>query len=139
MPPVISVRGKGPSKGQVSNKKTNVNELPQRRRKGWMMSKPRSSIVIGISSKVTCLLLLRHPAYRQREFITGVCTERKNLSPRCQEKTSSKSNYKKESIEACHGGGTFRSSVEAPVTGVERRGGIIQFSASPGKLSVARA
>jgi hypothetical protein len=31
--PVVSVRGKGPLKGQVSNKKTNVNELPQRRRK----------------------------------------------------------------------------------------------------------
>src|SRR5680860_681984 len=103
-----------------------------------MMSKPRSSIVIGISSKDTCLLLLWHPAYRQREFITGVRTERKNLSSRCQEKTSSKSNCKRESIEAWHGGGTFRSSVEASVMGVERRGSIIQLSTSPRKLSVAR-
>jgi hypothetical protein len=114
------------------------------------MSKPKSSSVIGKSSKVTCLravlpfgrqaclLLLWHPAYRQREFITGVRTERKNLSSRWQEKTSSNSNYKRESIDAWHGGGTSRSSEEASVMGVERRGSIIKLSTSLRKLSVGR-
>ncbi len=99
------------------------------------MSKPKSSIVIGISSKATCLLLLWHPAYRYREFITGVCMERENLSSRWQEKTSSNRHCKRESIEAWHGGGTSRSSEEASVMGVERRGSIIQLFKSLRKLT----
>ena len=102
------------------------------------MSKLKSSSIFRISGKATCLLLLRHPAYRQRDLITGVSTERKNLSSRCEEKTSSKSNYKRESIEACHGGGTSRISVEAPVMGVERRGSITWLSTSPRKLIANR-
>ncbi len=90
------------------------------------MSKPKSSIIFGTSSKDTCLLLLRHTAYRGHEPSIGICMERENLSSRCQEKTSSKRHYKRESIEACHGGRTSRSSVEVPVMGMERRGCIIE-------------
>lgn len=73
-----------------------------RRRKDQAMSKPRYSSVFGISNKVTCLLLLRHPAYRQRELNTGVYMERENQSLQCQEKTSSKRHCKKESIDEQH-------------------------------------
>jgi hypothetical protein len=34
---------------------------------------------------------------------------------------------KKESTDACHRGGNFRSSDEVPVMGMERRGVVIQF------------
>ena len=100
-----------------------------------MMSKLKSSNIFRKSSKVTCLLLLWHPAYRRRDFITGVYTECENLSSRCKEKTSSKRHYKRESIEACHGGGTFRISLEASVKGVERRGSIIRLFISRRKLT----
>lgn len=102
------------------------------------MSKLRSSIILRKSSKVTCLPLLWHPAYRQRELITGDCAERENLSSRCEEKTSSKRHYKRESIDACHGGGTSRSSAEASVMEVERRGSIIWLSTSQRKLTTNR-
>jgi len=123
---VVSVGGKGTLKCQVGTRKMNASEPLMRRRKDKAMSKPRSSIVLGTSNKATCLLLLRHTAYRGHESGTGVCTERENLSLRCQEKTSSKRHYKRESIEAQHGGRTSRSSDEVPVMGMERRGCIIE-------------
>ena len=125
---VVSVGGKGTLKCQVGAGKMNASEPLMRRRKGKVMSKPRSSIVLGTSSKGTCSLLLRHTAYRGHEPSIGVCTERENLSSRWKEKTSSKRHYKRESIEAWHGGRTSRSSGEVPVMGMERRGCIIGAS-----------
>ena len=81
-----------------------------RRRKGESMSKPGSSINPGISSKVTCLLLLRHSAYRQRELNTGIYVEQENQSLSCQEKTSSRGHCKRESIDGQHWGGSSRIS-----------------------------
>ncbi|WP_236981106.1 hypothetical protein [Membranihabitans maritimus] len=103
-----------------------------------MMSKLKSSSIFRKSSEATCLLSLWHPAYRQRDLITGDCVERENLSSRCKEKTSSKRHYERESIEACHGGGTFRSSEETSVMGVERRGSITGLSISRRKLIANR-
>lgn len=71
------------------------------------------SIDVGISNKVTCLLLLRRPVYKQRELNTGVCMERENQSLQCQEKTSSKRHCKKESIDVQHWDRNFRSSVDS--------------------------
>lgn len=62
-------------------------------------------------------MLLWHPAYRRREFTSGLYKEREKLSSRCQGKTSSRSAFKKESTEAWHGGRNFRSSNETPVMG----------------------
>jgi hypothetical protein len=84
------------------------------------MSKPISNIVVGISRKATCLLFLRHPAYRRRESIIGIYMERENLSSRWQEKRSSSGHYKTERIEAWHGGGMSRSSEEASVMEAEQ-------------------
>ena len=81
-----------------------------RRRNRKMMSKPGSSSNSGISSKVTCLLLLRHPAYRQRELNTGIYVEQENQSLSCQEKTSSRGHCKGESIDGQHWDGSSRSS-----------------------------
>jgi len=44
------------------------------------MSKPECNIVSGKSKKITCLPLLRHPAYRWHDLNTGIYTERENLS-----------------------------------------------------------
>lgn len=95
-----------------------------------MMSKPISNIAVGISRKATCLLFLRHPAYRRRESIIGIYMERENLSPRWQEKTSSSGHYKTERIDpdSCRdGGGMSRSSEEASVMQAERRGHVVWF------------
>ena len=91
------------------------------------MSEPRCNTDLGISNDVTCLRSLRHPAYRQRELNTGVYMERENLSLRCEEKTSSQRHDKRESIDARHRGGNFRSSDETSVMEVERREVVIQF------------
>ena len=48
--------------------------------------------------------------------------KRGNLSFRCEGRTSSGEPDKRESTDAEHRGGSIRSSVEVPVTGMERRG-----------------
>lgn len=123
--PVVSVVGKGTRRCQVSYGKANASELPKRRRKDYLMSEPMSSIIIGISMEGTCLLSMRHPAYRRRDPMGGVSMERENLSSRWQGKTPSGGHRKGESTDARHGGGTPCSSDEVPVMGMERRGRII--------------
>lgn len=125
--PVVSVGGKGLAvrRDQVTDRKANASEPPMRRRKDYLMSEPVSSIVTGISMEGTCLLSMRHPAYRRREPNGGVCMERENLSSRCEGKTSSSVHCKRESTDGRHGGGTPRISEEVPVMGMERRGRII--------------
>lgn len=123
--PVVSVGGKGPVKGQVSDGKMNANEPLMRRRNHYMMSEPMSSIIIGISTGGTCLLPVRHPAYRRHDSIIGICAERENLSSRCEGKATSRRHGKGDSTDAWHGGGTPCSSDEDPVMGMERRGRII--------------
>jgi RNA-directed DNA polymerase len=91
-----------------------------------MMSKPKSSINLGTIKEETCLPALGHPAYRRRELITGVYTEREKLSSRCEGKTSSNRDCKRESADAWHGGGTSRSSEEAAVMAAEQRGSIVR-------------
>lgn len=72
------------------------------------MSELKSSIIFRISRDGACLQALRHPVYRRRDLVAGICAERENLSSRCKEKTSSKRHCKRESIEVWHGGGTSR-------------------------------
>ncbi len=110
---------------QVSVMKVNASEPLKRRRKDYLMSEPMSSIIIGISMEGTCLLSMRHPAYRRHEHSTGFCSEQENLSSRWQGKTASGGHRKGESTDARHGGGTFRISEEVAVMAMERRGRII--------------
>ena len=68
------------------------------------------------------LLAGRHPAYRQHERNTGFYTERGNLSSRCEGSGVKHRNCKRLSTDARHRGRWSRSSDEASVMGVERRG-----------------
>ena len=49
----------------------NANEPLMRRRKEFVMSKPMGRDSVGTSSKVTQVLVLRHPAYKRHEFHLG--------------------------------------------------------------------
>ena len=57
-----------------------------------------------------------------RDPIAGFCEERENLSSRCKGRHASGYNRKRQSTDARHRGGTFRSSGECLVMRQERRG-----------------
>src|SRR6266700_2950113 len=69
--------------------------------------------------------LKRHPACRRREAQSGSCTERENLAGDAKGKGTSGSNREAESTDAPERGGLPRSSGEAGVMPVERRGQVI--------------
>lgn len=76
------------------------------------------------------LLAGRHPAHRQHERNTGFCTERGNLSSRCEGSGAEQRHCERLSTDAGHRGGWPRSSEEAPVMGVERRGSVVGAGSS---------
>lgn len=71
------------------------------------------------------ILTERHPACRRRESPSGSCKERENLAGDAKGKGASGSNRKAESTDAPERGGLPRSSDEAAVMVVERRGWVI--------------
>ena len=80
----------------------------------------------GTSPRATCLLLGRRPVYRRHDLDSGSCMERGNLF------SDAKGNPQavdpaRENTNVENRGGAARSSVEAPVMGVERRSCIIQL------------
>src|SRR5919201_4647930 len=86
------------------------------------MSKPGVDPTSGISSGDVLILPERHPACRRRESQPGSCTERENLAGDGKGKGASGSNREAESTDAPERGGPPRSSDEAGVMLVERRG-----------------
>ena len=78
-----------------------------------------------ISPAVIWLLAGRHPAYRQHEHNTGSGMERGNLSSRCEGSGVEQKPCERLSTNAGHRGRWLRSSDEAPVMGVERRGPVV--------------
>src|SRR5262249_20151767 len=86
------------------------------------MSKPRVGPSFGISLGDVLILPKRHPACRRREARLGSSTERENLSGDAKGKGASGSNREAESTDAPERCGLLRSSDEAGVTPVERRG-----------------
>src|SRR5580704_13769743 len=92
------------------------------------MSKPGGDPSSGISSGEPCSLPERHPACRRREAQPGSCTERENLSLRCQGRRPSGANRKDQSTEAEHRGGAVRSRDEGSVMELDRRGCVVQPS-----------
>lgn len=76
------------------------------------------------------LLAGRHPAHRQHERNTGFCTERGNLSSRCEGSRAKQRHCERLSTDAGHRGRWARSSGEAPVMGVERRGAVVGAGSS---------
>jgi hypothetical protein len=67
----------------------------------------------------------RHPVCRQHERNTGFGMERGNLSSRCKGSGVKQRHCKRLSTDARHRGRWLRSSDEAPVMGVERRGSVV--------------
>src|SRR6516225_7047738 len=94
------------------------------------MSKPGGDPSSGISSGDALILPERHPACRRREARPGFRMERENLcfvtSNDVKGQAASGSNREGESTEAGRRGGAARSSVEGPVMGLERRGGVVR-------------
>ena len=86
------------------------------------MSKPGGDPSSGISLGDALIPTERHPACRRREAQPGSCTERENLAGDAKGKGASGSNRKAESTDAPARGGLLRSSEEAGVMPVERRG-----------------
>ena len=91
------------------------------------MSKPGADPPPGISSVDVLILTERHPACRQR----ATCMERENLAGDAKGKGASGSNREAESTDAPERGGLPRSSVEASVMLVERRGQVIAVELGP--------
>ena len=89
------------------------------------MSKPRVDPTFGISSVDVLILTEQHPACRRREAQPGSCKERENLTGDAKGKGASGSNRKAESTDAPERDGLLRSSEEAAVMVVERRGRVI--------------
>ena len=89
------------------------------------MSKPGADPTSGISSEDVLIPTERHPACRQREARSGSRTERENLAGDAKGKGASGSNREAESTDAPERGGLPRSSDEAGVMLVERRGRVI--------------
>src|SRR5215467_13052633 len=86
------------------------------------MSEPEGDPSSGISSGDALILPERHPACRWREARPGSCTERENLHGDAKGKGTSGANREAESTDAPVRGGLPRSSEEAGVMPVERRG-----------------
>ena len=86
------------------------------------MSKPRGGPLFGISSVDVLRPTERHPACRQHEARSGFGTERENLAGDAKGKGTSGDNREAESTDAPERGGLLRSSDEAAVMVVERRG-----------------
>ena len=77
------------------------------------------------------ILPKRHPAWRRREARPGFRMERENLAGDAKRKGASGSSREAESTDAREGGGLPRSSVEAGVMLVERRGWVIAVELGP--------
>ena len=89
------------------------------------MSKSRVDPTCEISSDDVLIRTERHPACRQHEARLGFGTERENLAGDAKGKGSSGYNREAESTDAPERGGLLRSSDEAAVMAVERRGWVI--------------
>src|ERR1700745_638079 len=90
------------------------------------MAKPGGDPSSGISLGDALILPKRHPACRRREAHPGSCTERENLSLRCQGRRPSGAHRKDQSTEAGHRGGAARSREEGSVMELDRRGCVVQ-------------
>src|SRR6266568_9511018 len=95
------------------------------------MSKPGGDPSSGISSGDALSLPERHPACRRREARPGSCTERENLHGDAKGKGTSGANREAESTDAPARGGLPRSSKEAGVMPVERRGQVTDVGSEP--------
>src|SRR3984893_3577732 len=96
-----------------------------------MFSKPGGCNSSGISLGDALRLPKRHPAWRRREAQSGSCMERENLAGDVKGKGASGTNRAGESTYAPERGGLPRSSAEAGVMLVERRGQGVAVGSEP--------
>ena len=95
------------------------------------MSKSQVDPTCEISSGDVLIRTERHPACRQREARPGSGTERENLAGDAKGKGASGSNREAESTDAPERNGLPRSSNEAGVMPVERRGWVTDVGSEP--------
>src|SRR5271167_5265370 len=103
------------------------------------MSKPGADPSSGTSLGDALRLPKWHPACRRREAQSGSGTERENLAGDGKGKGASGSNREAESTDAPERGGLPRSSDEAGVMLVERRGRAIDVELGPTGLYPGRS
>ena len=123
---VVSDYGKGVDKASGRNQGDERKRTVDDASKAVDVVETGESSSSGISSKVTCLLIGRRPVYRRHDLDSGFCMERGNLFSDAKENPQAV-DPARENTDAENRGGAARSSVEAPVMGVERRGCIIQL------------
>jgi len=80
------------------------------------MSKPGGDPSSGISLGDALILPKRHPACRRREAQLGSCTERENLSLRCQGRHPSGAHHEDQSTDAEPRDGAARSRDEGKIS-----------------------
>ncbi|UYM15570.1 hypothetical protein [Endozoicomonas euniceicola] len=80
------------------------------------------------------MLCRRCPAYRRHDSVLGFPMEMREPVVRMLRETPRWRTHKGLSTDAAHWGGAVRSSVEASVMEVERRGGVRQFSVTPNDM-----
>ena len=80
-----------------------------------------------MSSEGTCVPAERQPVFRRHEPITGFDMERGNLRRNEKGNPQVAPTRMRENTDVRLRGGAARSSGEVPVTGVERRGCVIQL------------
>ena len=95
------------------------------------MSEPGADPTSGKSSGDGMRLPEWHPAFRRREPRLGFRMERENLTGDVKGKGTSGSNREAESTDAPARGGLLRSSKEAGVMPVERRGQVTDVGSEP--------
>lgn len=89
------------------------------------LSKLRWTIGFRMNGDEACLRTPWQPVYRRHDLNTGFSTERENLVPDVKGNDKWLSTTRKNT-DAGARDGAASSSDEAPVMGVERRGGVIQ-------------
>ena len=122
---VVSVKEKAQEMRQVGVAEMNASELSMKCRKELDDVEIAPGKQRVTSPADIWLLAEWHPAYRQHERNTGFCTERGNLSSRCQGSGAEQRHCERLSTDAGHRGRWPRSSEEASVMGVEQRGPVV--------------
>ncbi len=129
---VVSVKEKAGCKPRGLHATRQVRALEMNESELSLKCRKQSDDVESASCKLRVIspagvwrLAGRHPACRQHEHGTGSCTERGNLSSRCEGSGAKQRHCERLSTDAGHRGRWPRSSDEAPVMGVERRGSVV--------------
>ena len=115
---------------QVSDEKVSASEPLMTHRNGFqLLSKLGAEGSARISVDVTCLRSTWQPVYRRHEFITGLDTERGNLTWDAKGKDQVVTTMRLNTNDQVRGG-AVRSSDEEAVMALERRDCVIQSAKS---------